>query len=74
MGIHARPAGFLVKLSSSFKCKIIIAKDSKEVDAKRIIALMSLGVRQGDKVTVVFDGEDEEAAAIAIEIFLKDNL
>lgn len=74
LGIHARPAGFLVKQISSYKSKIVIEKDGKEVDAKRIIALMSLGVKQGDNITLTFDGEDEEAASIATDKFLKENL
>lgn len=74
LGIHARPAGFLVKLIRGFKSKASIEKDVKEVDAKSIIALMSLGVKQGDNITLTFDGEDEEIASISVDKFLKENL
>lgn len=73
LGIHARPAGLLVKLVEEYKCKIIIGKGEKEVDAKRIIGIMSLGVRQGDIINVTFDGEDEIIAATTVEKFLKEN-
>lgn len=74
LGIHARPAGQLVKLVEEYKCKIFIGKGDKEVDAKRIIGIMSLGVKQGDIINVTFDGEDELIAATTVEKFLKENL
>ena len=73
-GIHARPAGVLVKEAAKFTSKVIIAKDGKEVDAKRILGLMGLGVKCGEEITVCTDGENEEAASAAIEAFLKANL
>ena len=41
-GIHARPAGELVKAASAYPCKVTISKDGKEVDAKRILGVMVL--------------------------------
>ena len=43
-GIHARPAGALVKEAAAFPCSITIAKDGKAADAKRIFGVMGLGV------------------------------
>lgn len=74
LGIHARPAGLLVKLAGGFQSKIIIAKDGKEADAKRIMSLMSLGAAKGVEITVTVDGPDEDEAAKAVEDFLKANL
>lgn len=76
LGIHARPAGLLVKEAAKFKSDIKITAPSKPkaVDAKRIMGVMSLGVKQGDTITVSFDGADEDAAAAAVEAFLKENL
>lgn len=74
LGIHARPAGLLVKLAGGFQSKIIIAKDGKEADAKRIMSLMSLGAAKGAEITVTVDGPDEDEAAKAVEDFLKANL
>ena len=73
-GIHARPAGVLVKEAAKFASKITIEKDGKEVDAKRIIGIMSLGVKKDQTVTVKVEGNDEEAAAKAMQAFFKENL
>ncbi len=75
LGIHARPAGILVKRLSSVKSSVTIevkAKD-KSADAKRLMAVMKMAVKQGDTVTVTIDGEDEDAVAPEIEQFFKDN-
>ena len=74
LGIHARPAGLIVKLAGGFKSTITIDNGAKKADAKRIMAVMGMGVKQGNDITVTVDGEDEDAAAAAIETFLKENL
>lgn len=73
-GIHARPAGLLVKEAAKFSSAIYIAKDSKKGDLKRIFGVMALGVKKGETVTITCEGADEEAAAAAISDFLKNNL
>ena len=73
-GIHARPAGELVKAAKEYASAISIIKDGKKVDAKKLFGLMGLGVKQGMEITVQAEGEDEEAAAAALEAFLKENL
>ena len=73
-GIHARQAGLLVKAAKACASSITIAKDGKKGDAKKIFAIMGLGAKQGDEVTVIVEGEDEEKAAQTIEAFLKENL
>lgn len=73
-GIHARPAGLLVKEAAKFSSAISIAKDSKKGDLKRIFGVMALGVKKGETVTITCEGADEEAAAAAISDFLKNNL
>ena len=74
LGIHARPAGQLVKTAAKFSSAVTIEKGGKTGDAKRIFAVMGLGVRCGDTITVKIDGEDEDPAAIEKEAFLKKNL
>ena len=74
LGIHARPAGLLVKEAGKFQSKIMIASPKKEVDAKRIMGVMSLGVKKGDTVKLTIEGEDEDAAASALKAFLSANL
>lgn len=73
-GIHARPAGILVKEAAKFTGKVMIEKGGKEVDAKRIMGVMSLGVKTGETVTVKVEGEGEEQAAQNLEAFFKENL
>lgn len=74
LGIHARPAGLIVKLAGGFKSTITIDNGAKKADAKRIMAVMSMGVKQGQEVTVTVEGEDEDAAMAALETFFKENL
>lgn len=75
VGIHARPAGLLVKeVKKHARTITIVNKDGKAADAKKLLALMGLGIRQGDEVTVKVEGDDEADAAAAIEAFLKANL
>ena len=73
-GIHARPAGVLVKEAAKYPCNVTIAKDGREVDAKRIMGVMSLGVKCGQEITMKTDGDEEEAAADSLLAFLKENL
>lgn len=74
LGIHARPAGMLVKTAGGFQSKATITLGDKSVDMKRIMALMGLGVKCGDTVEITVEGEDEQIAAETIEKFLKENL
>lgn len=74
LGIHARPAGLLVKKASEFSSEIIMYNGDKSADMKRLFALMSLAVKQGDTVRVTVSGSDEDAASVEIEGFLKNNL
>lgn len=73
-GIHARPAGELVKVAKGFSCKITLEKDGKQGDCKKIFGIMGLGVKSGQEVVLTFDGEDEEAAYDKVSEFLKNNL
>lgn len=74
LGIHARPAGLLVKVASGYQSDIIFLKDEKKANAKRIMALMGLGATKGTEIKVTVEGPDEEEAAKAVEEFLKGNL
>ncbi|MCH9275889.1 HPr family phosphocarrier protein [Bifidobacterium amazonense] len=73
-GMHARPAGLLVSQAQKYESSIIITRDGKSVDAKRIFGVMGLGVKQGDEVNVKVQGNDEAKAAAEFEQFLKENL
>ena len=74
VGIHARPAGVLSKEAKKYDSVITITKDGKSAEAKKLMALMSLGVKQGETVTVSVEGGDEERVAAEMEEFFKNNL
>lgn len=74
LGIHARPAGLLVKEAARFQSEIKIKKGEKEADAKRIFGVMGLGVKQQEEITVTAEGVDEEEAIETLKTFLKHNL
>lgn len=74
VGIHARPAGLFVKEASKYKSDIKMSSNNREVNAKGLMAIMSLGVKQGMEITLTIEGEDEEVAATNLENFLKENL
>ena len=75
VGIHARPAGLLVKEIKSFAgSAVTITKGEKSVNALKLMALMQMGIKQGDTVTVSVDGGDEAAVAAALENIFKANL
>ena len=76
LGIHARPAGLLVKEAKKFESECTITKDGKTKKLTQLMMLMSLGVKQGDTVTVTVsvDGTDEDAAVAALKEFFENNL
>lgn len=73
-GFHARPAGLFVKKAKEFPCQTIVQKGNKRADARKMFGLMGLGVKGGETITVTTEGEQEQAAANALEVFLKENL
>lgn len=73
-GIHARPAGLLVKAVKDFGCEIKIGKGGRFMSCKAIFGVMGLGVKQGEEVSFTFDGADEDAACEAISKFMQENL
>lgn len=72
-GIHARPAGLLVKEAKKFESNISVLKGARKGDLKKIFTIMALGVKQGETIKVQVEGADEEQAASAVEAFLKEN-
>ena len=74
LGIHARPAGMLVKEVKNFQSKVTLDKDGKTVDASRLMAVMGMGVKKDMTVNVTVEGEDEDAAFDAIKAFFETNL
>lgn len=62
LGMHARPAGRLVKLSKTFSSTIELCRGEQAVDVKHILAVMALGIKQGDTIRFTVSGEDEREA------------
>ncbi|MDE7333567.1 MAG: HPr family phosphocarrier protein [Lachnospiraceae bacterium] len=74
VGIHARPAGLLVKEAKKYASKIVIDKDGKTAEAGKLMAVMGLGVKCGQTVEVTITGEDEDVAYEALKEFFENNL
>lgn len=75
VGIHARPAGLLAKAAKALDSTVTITKaDGKSAQATKLMALMGLGIKQGDTVTVAIEGGNEEAGCAAMVKFFADNL
>ena len=72
VGIHARPAGILVKEIKSYAgATVTVTKGEKSVNALKLMALMGMGIKQGDTVTVSVEGDNEDEVAAKIEEFFK---
>lgn len=74
VGIHARPAGNLVKAAKKYESKIIIKANGKSADAARLMSVMALGVKCGQTVEVEITGADEDNASESMKHFIENNL
>ena len=74
LGIHARPAGLIVKKAKEFTSKVTIQAGGKSADATKLMASMGMCVKQGAQVHVTAEGDDEEQAIAAMEQFFNENL
>lgn len=73
-GIHARPAGLLVKEASKYQSSAIMECKGKTADGKKIFSVMSLGIKQNDEIKIKIDGPDENEAYEGIKSFFENNL
>lgn len=62
VGLHARPATFFIQKANSYRCSVWIENNSRRANAKSLLGVLSLGVHQGDSVTLIADGVDETEA------------
>lgn len=74
VGIHARPAGLLAKEAKKYTSVITIVKGEQSAVATKLMALMSLGVKCGEEITVQVEGDDEDAACAGIKEFIEANM
>ena len=62
IGLHARPATFFIQKANTYKSSVWVEKDDRKVNAKSLLGVLSLGIAKGMKITLIADGQDEEAA------------
>lgn len=74
IGMHARPAGMLVKLTKDMDSTVTVKKGDKSSVTTRLMALMALGVKTGDHVTVTIEGGNEEENTAKVQAFFHNNL
>lgn len=74
IGLHARPAGLLVKEAKKYQSVITVKKGEKTAGALRLMAVMGLGVKCGDSIEIIVEGQDEECAAVELQRFFEANL
>lgn len=71
-GLEARPIAMLVQVASQYTSNIYLESEARKVNAKSIMGMMSLGLDNGENVTVSVDGADEEEAMKSIEEYLSN--
>jgi phosphocarrier protein len=72
MGIHARPAAMVVRITNKFKSEVFVEKEEEQVNGKSIMGLMMLAAAKGSKVKFIATGEDAAAMLAEIEaLFLR---
>lgn len=74
MGLHARPAGALVKEATKCSSNVTIRKGEKTGDVKRIFNVMGLSIKANEEVEITVEGEKEQEEAAALEAFIKENI
>jgi len=67
MGIHARPAAMIVRVTNRFKAEVFVEKDEEQVNGKSIMGLMMLAAGKGSKVRFLATGEDAEQMLSELE-------
>ncbi len=67
MGIHARPAAMIVRVTNKFKCEVFVEKDDEQVNGKSIMGLMMLAAGKGSKVKFIATGDDASQMLAEIE-------
>ena len=75
-GLHARPAGMLVNQTRQCASAVTITHPSsgKSADAKRLVSVMGLGVKEGDEITLSLIGDHAKREGEALKQYLKEHL
>jgi phosphocarrier protein len=72
LGLHARASAKLTQLAGSFKCEVMLSRNTRRVNAKSIMGVMMLAAAKGATIGIETIGEDEEAAMTAILALIND--
>ncbi len=72
-GLEARPIAMLVQVASQYESKIYVESESKRVNAKSIMGMMTLGLAAGEELVISAEGNDEQQAISDIEKYLRSN-
>jgi len=72
LGLHARASAKLTQLASSFKCEVMMSRNTRRVNAKSIMGVMMLAASRGTTVSIETNGEDEAEAMRAILDLIND--
>ncbi len=73
VGLHARPATYFIQKANEFKEEIKVIKDEREVNAKSLLGVLSLGITRGSSITISATGENEAAAVDALIDLIESN-
>lgn len=73
VGLHARPATLFVETAKRFQSTVRVRKGEKEVNAKSILSVLSLGVKMDDEIMLTAEGTDEEAVLQAMKDLVNGN-
>ena len=66
VGLHARPATFFIQKANSYRSSIWVEREDRRVNAKSLLGVLSLGVAKGMTITLIADGQDENAAVAGL--------
>ncbi len=72
-GLEARPIAMLVQVASQYESKIYVESESKRVNAKSIMGMMTLGLAAGEELVISAEGNDEQQAISDSEKYLRSN-
>jgi len=73
VGLHARPATFFIQKANEYKSNIWVEKDERNVNAKSLLGVLSLGITRGTSITIVAEGSDEEEAVTGLVDLISSN-
>ncbi len=73
VGLHARPASLFVKTAAQYACEITVSHGERTVNAKSILAILTLGVHKDAEITINAEGPNAADALLALEKLVENN-